>query len=175
METESKVVSRKRCPKCAAQGNDTSGNNLAVYDDGHSYCYACEFYVRGTKMETPIVEETPTYATEKFRTGEIQALPHRRINEKTARQYGYQQLLEQRWRISSVRMVHYRLSTSDMTERSSHGSETHRTSSSLVNRCFLVVARGFSLLREPLIALQWHSSLITSIPLSPFPMALTQL
>jgi len=39
-------------------------------------------------MET-IVEETPVYATEKFRSGEIQALPHRRINEKTARQYGY--------------------------------------------------------------------------------------
>jgi twinkle protein len=89
METESKVVSRKRCPKCAAQGNDTSGNNLAVYDDGHSYCYACEFYVRGNKPMETIVEETPVYATEKFRSGEIQALPHRRINEKTARQYGY--------------------------------------------------------------------------------------
>lgn len=90
METESKVVSRKRCPKCAAQGNDTSGNNLAVYDDGHSYCYACEYYIRGNKMEVPIVEDTPTYTSEKFRTGEIQALPHRRINEKTVRQYGYQ-------------------------------------------------------------------------------------
>lgn len=90
MESESKVTSRKRCPKCAAQGNDMSGNNLAVYDDGHSYCYACEYYIRGNKMSTPIVEETPTYAAEKFRSGEIQALPHRRINEKTTRQYGYQ-------------------------------------------------------------------------------------
>jgi len=89
METESKVVSRKRCPKCAAQGNDTTGNNLAVYDDGHSYCYACQFYVKGNKSMETVVEETPVYAAEKFRTGEIQALPHRRINEKTARQYGY--------------------------------------------------------------------------------------
>jgi len=89
METESKVVSRKRCPKCAAQGNDTSGNNLAMYDDGHSYCYACEFYIKGIKPMESVIDETPVYVTEKFRTGEIQALPHRRINEKTARQYGY--------------------------------------------------------------------------------------
>lgn len=90
MQTESKVVSRKRCPKCAANGNDTSGNNLAVYDDGHSYCYACQFYIKGNKMESETVEETPTYVNEKFRVGEIQALPHRRINDKTVRQYGYQ-------------------------------------------------------------------------------------
>jgi len=89
METESKVVNRKRCPKCAAQGNDTSGNNLAIYDDGHSYCYACSYYVKGTSVSMQ-EEETPVYQMEKFRTGEIASLPHRRINEKTAKQYNYQ-------------------------------------------------------------------------------------
>lgn len=88
-QTESKVVSRKRCPKCAAQGNDTSGNNLAVYDDGHGYCYACSYYVKGNNTQM-VVEETPVYNDEKFRTGSIQDLSHRRINEKTCKQYGYQ-------------------------------------------------------------------------------------
>ena len=89
METETKVISRKRCPRCAAKGNDTSGNNLAIYDDGHGWCYACEFYQRGNKVET-IIESSPVYHNEKFRTGEIISLPHRRINEKTVKQYGYQ-------------------------------------------------------------------------------------
>lgn len=37
----SKVIRKERCPKCAEQGKDRSGNNLAVYDDGHKYCYGC--------------------------------------------------------------------------------------------------------------------------------------
>lgn len=91
MDNGSKVISRKRCPKCAANGNDTSGNNLAVYDDGHSYCYACEYYIKGTKMEQTTIEEQPqVFSTERFRTGSVQALPHRRISEKTTQQYGYQ-------------------------------------------------------------------------------------
>lgn len=90
MDTESKVVNRKRCPACAAKGGDTSGNNLAVYDDGHSYCYACKFYVKGTKtsMTTEVIE-TPVYSNETFRSGEAVPLPHRRISEKTTKQYGY--------------------------------------------------------------------------------------
>ena len=88
METESKVINRKRCPACAAQGNDTSGNNLAVYDDGHSYCYACKFYIKGTKTSMETVVETPVVDTA-FRTGQPVALQHRRITEKTARRYGY--------------------------------------------------------------------------------------
>jgi twinkle protein len=88
METESKVINRKRCPACAAQGNDTSGNNLAVYDDGHSYCYACKFYIKGTKTSMETVVETTVVDTA-FRTGQPVALQHRRITEKTARRYGY--------------------------------------------------------------------------------------
>lgn len=35
----------KQCPRCHALGKDTRGNNLAVYDDGHSYCYSCRYYI----------------------------------------------------------------------------------------------------------------------------------
>lgn len=38
------LVSREACPKCQAMGNDQSGDNLAVYADGHEFCFACRFY-----------------------------------------------------------------------------------------------------------------------------------
>ena len=37
-------VDRGRCPRCASQGKDRAGNNLAIYNDGHTYCYSCGFY-----------------------------------------------------------------------------------------------------------------------------------
>lgn len=43
-------MKRSRCPKCAALGNDLSGNNLATYPDGHSWCYACRFYQPGSSI-----------------------------------------------------------------------------------------------------------------------------
>lgn len=38
------VVSKGRCPECAKQGKDQSKDNLAVYSDGHSYCYSCGYH-----------------------------------------------------------------------------------------------------------------------------------
>lgn len=39
------LIRQERCPECAKQGKDTSGNNLAVYSDGHQFCYSCSYYV----------------------------------------------------------------------------------------------------------------------------------
>lgn len=44
MLQSSKLIRRERCPNCAKLGRDTSEDNLGVYDDGHSFCYACEYY-----------------------------------------------------------------------------------------------------------------------------------
>ena len=35
-------------------GKDTRGNNLAVYDDGHSYCFSCRYYVPSVTTVTSI-------------------------------------------------------------------------------------------------------------------------
>ncbi len=40
----SRVIKHTRCPRCAKLGKDRRGNNLAVYSDGHSYCYGCAYY-----------------------------------------------------------------------------------------------------------------------------------
>lgn len=37
------LVSRQPCPNCRNQGKDRKGNNLALYADGHKYCYSCSF------------------------------------------------------------------------------------------------------------------------------------
>ena len=41
----SRYLQSEQCPICHRQGKDTSGDNLAVYDDGHKYCYACGYFV----------------------------------------------------------------------------------------------------------------------------------
>lgn len=40
---DSYVVRKERCPECAKLGKDQSGDNLAVYSDGHVWCYSCGY------------------------------------------------------------------------------------------------------------------------------------
>jgi len=39
----SHLLYKTRCPACAEQGKDRSGDNLGVYSDGHSYCFNCSY------------------------------------------------------------------------------------------------------------------------------------
>ena len=72
------------CPRCKANGNDNSGDNLAVYDD-HVYCFSCKYF-KGERME----EQEPVVKDFKVLVGSIQQLGDRGIDEKTCRLYGYQ-------------------------------------------------------------------------------------
>lgn len=85
-EAESVVVGRERCPSCAANGNDGSGDNLARYSNGGAYCFACEHYERGDGSTA--VEPSPS-AFKVYR-GAIKALDHRKIDTKPCRVFGYQ-------------------------------------------------------------------------------------
>lgn len=46
-----KVEYRTQCPNCAIQGRDRKADNLAVYKDGHSYCYSCHYYIPSPSIE----------------------------------------------------------------------------------------------------------------------------
>lgn len=46
MPRSSKMVKRLACPRCRQNDKDRSGNNLTVYDDGHSYCFSCNLYLK---------------------------------------------------------------------------------------------------------------------------------
>jgi len=55
---ESHLIRHEQCPKCKEQGRDTSKNNLAIYSDGHQYCYACKYVVRANKITSFKNKET---------------------------------------------------------------------------------------------------------------------
>lgn len=38
-------IQHVQCPKCADEGKDRNGNNLAVYSDNSQYCFSCGHYV----------------------------------------------------------------------------------------------------------------------------------
>lgn len=40
----SKFIRALPCPSCREKGLDNTGNNLAIYSDGHGYCYSCKKY-----------------------------------------------------------------------------------------------------------------------------------
>jgi hypothetical protein len=39
----SHCLGHEACPSCRRIGNDRSGNNLAIYSDGHKYCFKCGY------------------------------------------------------------------------------------------------------------------------------------
>ena len=43
------VISHEQCPKCAKLGKDNGHDNLAVYSDGHVWCFSCNYYRSGDK------------------------------------------------------------------------------------------------------------------------------
>ncbi len=45
------LLHKTRCPECAKQNKDLSGDNLGVYSDGHSYCFSCGFHSAGSLKE----------------------------------------------------------------------------------------------------------------------------
>lgn len=45
------ALSHERCPKCHELGHDRSGDNLAIYSDGHKYCFKCGYYQPGTTRQ----------------------------------------------------------------------------------------------------------------------------
>ena len=48
----SHIVGKERCPECAKRGRDTSKDNLAVYSDGHAFCYSCHYFRPGDRIKT---------------------------------------------------------------------------------------------------------------------------
>ena len=89
-ESESFVVNRERCPQCAASGSDRSCDNLAVYSDGHGYCFKCNYYRKGTG-EQPMAQPELSENKTDFRPykGHFADITARGIGAKTARRYGY--------------------------------------------------------------------------------------
>ena len=44
----SKVTHKAQCPRCASKGEDNNKDNLGIFDDGHTYCFKCQYYTPPT-------------------------------------------------------------------------------------------------------------------------------
>jgi len=49
---DSQILHKAQCPRCAKKGEDTSKDNLGVYDDGHTHCFKCEYHTPPTKAKS---------------------------------------------------------------------------------------------------------------------------
>lgn len=79
-----KVIKREQCPQCLDSGRD----NLVIYEDGHSHCFACNLH---THAEGEV--DKVSYSSHKPQYGlinaTIRALETRGITEKTCQFYDY--------------------------------------------------------------------------------------
>jgi twinkle protein len=85
--SDSILIDKGQCPKCAAAGNDTSGDNLGIYDDGHTYCFSCGDYnghgTTGATAKVEVLSETTFISTT------TQAIPNRQLAADVCRKYNY--------------------------------------------------------------------------------------
>jgi len=64
LSSDSHVIRKEPCPECRRIGADRSGDNLAVYSDGHCYCYRCGYRTgRRSFTQTKDSTRTPTDGT----------------------------------------------------------------------------------------------------------------
>ena len=51
---ETDFIAYEACPKCQSNGNDTAGDNLARYSDGHAFCFSCKFYQHSNDLKEEV-------------------------------------------------------------------------------------------------------------------------
>lgn len=51
------IIKEVPCPECRKKGNDKSGDNLKLYNDGGAFCFACGYVVKTEGYVPPTEEE----------------------------------------------------------------------------------------------------------------------
>ena len=82
---ESKVIGKARCPECAKKGDDTAGDNLALYSNGGEHCFSCGYTKRGTGE---VVNSTPSSVDLSKYKGKAMFLEDRNLRADTLSKYG---------------------------------------------------------------------------------------
>jgi len=84
----STFVEHKPCPACREIGGDRSGDNLAVYSDGHGYCNACGHYQKDDTGVNNFIEEKMPMQTITPRGVSNASIKDRRISSKITSKFG---------------------------------------------------------------------------------------
>lgn len=61
----------KQCPRCARQGRDRHEDNLAVYPDGHTYCFSCGYSTPATESVAEMADRVFKGNTHNLKLGTI--------------------------------------------------------------------------------------------------------
>ena len=56
----SHCLGHEPCPNCRRIGNDRNGDNLAVYSDGHKYCFKCNYFETASSTQRLTSSLTPS-------------------------------------------------------------------------------------------------------------------
>lgn len=80
MESSDEFIRHEACPKCP------SSDGLAVYTDGHGYCFACQTYFKEVG-DLEATSNVVSYNRPVEMSGSCQAISDRKISEATARKY----------------------------------------------------------------------------------------
>jgi twinkle protein len=84
------AIGKEPCPECRKNGNDNDGDNLARYDDGGAYCFACGHSERGEGEPVSSAASSPSSARKPLIEGlEYRALRARGISEETCKFFRY--------------------------------------------------------------------------------------
>jgi len=80
-----KWLENTSCPKCGS----SDGN--ALYDDGHSFCFACNTHVSSYDITNGITKDTKYKVTtlkDKYKNTTMEYIEHRKITKDTMKAYG---------------------------------------------------------------------------------------
>ena len=80
-KTESKFVGHEPCPKCGSK------DNLGRYDDGHAFCYGCQYYEFADDDKRDILSVGILHRGLEM-TGVVAAIPELRLSKATMQLYG---------------------------------------------------------------------------------------
>jgi twinkle protein len=84
------VTGKESCPDCTALGNDTSGDNLARYDDGGAYCFACGYSEQADGSHGPKQDTGAASKGSPLVKGlEYKSLVKRGLDAETCKKFGY--------------------------------------------------------------------------------------
>jgi twinkle protein len=79
---------KTQCPACAEEGRDRSGDNLTVYDDGGSHCFACGYNTQAWEKQEEMVEKPKKSVTTDITGLPVASTGKRGIHHSIYEMYG---------------------------------------------------------------------------------------
>ena len=82
VSSEAEFIEHRQCTACP------SSDGLAVYSDGHGYCFACQTHFKEVDGVEAVENNVVSYTKPVEMYGTPQAITDRRISLETVRKYG---------------------------------------------------------------------------------------